>query len=74
MQNLDLTPKQGSIKILIPIEPNQIDNAYRLELLGTSAQKERDLKEKKESNQKNKAEKGKDGNLSNEDKNKISKK
>ena len=47
MQNLDLTPKQGSIKILIPIEPNQIDNSYRLELLGTSAQKERDLQEKK---------------------------
>ena len=76
MQNLDLTPKQGSIKILIPIEPNQIDNSYRLELLGTSAQKERDLQEKKESNKKNKDEKDKDKeatNLSNEDKNKISK-
>ena len=76
MQNIDLTPKQGSIKILIPIEPNQIDNSYRLELLGTSAQKERDLQEKKESNKKNKDEKDKDKeatNLSNEDKNKISK-
>lgn len=46
--NNSLNQSKDVIKILIPIQPNEIDNNYRLEILGTSSEKAKNKKDKKE--------------------------
>ena len=46
--NNSLNQSKDVIKILIPIQPNEIDNNYRLEILGTSSEKTKNNKDKKE--------------------------